>query len=147
MGSRSGSRRQALQILFAADAIGAVPADVLQRFRDDSGKPPDAFISELVLGVQEHAAEIDERLSEHARDWTVERMPAVDRSILRLACFEILYTDGVPNAVAIDEAVEAAKELSTDESARFVNGLLGALVRSLPTPEVPADLPSGAEKG
>jgi N utilization substance protein B len=119
---------------------------MVETFRDDSGKPPDAFVSELVLGVQEHAADIDERLSEHAKDWTVERMPAVDRSILRLACFEILYSDGVPNAVAIDEAVEAAKELSTDESARFVNGLLGALVRSLPAPPAASGELEGAEQ-
>jgi N utilization substance protein B len=131
MASRSGSRRRALQVLFAADAVGSPPAEVLATFVDDKGKPPDAFASELARGVEAHAAEIDERLAEHAKDWTVERMPAVDRTILRLACFEIVYRDDVPNAVAIDEAVEAAKALSTDESARFVNGVLGALVRNL----------------
>lgn len=143
MASRSSSRRQALQVLFAADAVGGSGSDALVGFTDAAGRGPTEFARELVAGVTEHSIGIDQLLAEYAKEWTVERMPAVDRSILRLACYEIVYGKDVPVAVAIDEAVEAAKELSTDESSRFVNGLLGAMVRGLPESGIPVRAEEG----
>jgi N utilization substance protein B len=89
----------------------------------------DPFTEQLVRGVAEKAAELDRLIGEHAEGWTVHRMAVVDRNLLRLACYEMLWRDDVPVAVAIDEAVEAAKELSTEDSGRFVNGVLGRIAR------------------
>jgi N utilization substance protein B len=83
----------------------------------------------LVNGVVAHQQDIDRMLAEQAHGWTVERMPAVDRAVLRLGVFELLFSDEVDDAVAIDEAIELAKSLSTDDSPRFVNGVLGTLAR------------------
>jgi N utilization substance protein B len=89
---------------------------------------------ELVEGVTGRLADIDRVLSDHSEGWTVERMPPVDRAVLRLALYELLWRDDVPDAVVIDEAVELAKALSTDESPRFVNGVLGRVLREQPAP-------------
>ena len=86
-----------------------------------------AYVDELVRGVVEHAEYIDEILSTYSLGWTLSRMPAVDRSVLRLGCFEILWNDDVPDAVAMAEAVALVQDLSTDESAAFVNGLLARI--------------------
>ena len=94
--------------------------------------PINDYTIELVEGVTAEKWRIDEILDECSEGWTVERMPDVDRAILRLGVFELLWRDDVPNAVAIDEAVELAKSLSTDESPRFVNGLLGRVARTKP---------------
>ncbi len=96
--------------------------------RLDSGDPAlNSYVSELVAGVESHRERIDELLGTYSMGWTLARMPAVDRAILRLACYEVLWRDDVPDAVAISEAVALAQELSTEESATFVNGLLGRL--------------------
>lgn len=102
--------------------------EILQRYFDNPGY---AFAAELVKGVAEHATELDEMISSHAKDWTIERMPVIDRNLLRMALFEMLYQDDVPAAVAINEAVELAKIYSTEDSSRFVNGLLGTISAEL----------------
>lgn len=107
--------------------------EILQRYCDNPGF---AFASELVKGVAEHAAELDELISGHAKDWTIERMPVIDRNLLRMALFEMLYLDEVPAPVAINEAVELAKIYSTEDSSRFVNGLLGSISAELASPGV-----------
>jgi N utilization substance protein B len=89
--------------------------------------PVNDYTVSLVEGVTEHRVRIDELLSEHSEDWTVQRMPPVDRAVLRLGLYELLWVSDVPDAVAIDEAVELAKSLSTDDSPRFVNGVLGKI--------------------
>ena len=88
------------------------------------------YAREIVDGVIDHRDDIDEQIATYSRDWTVARMPAVDRAVLRIAIWEILYNDEVPAAVAIDEAVTLAKEFSTDESGSFVNGVLGRVART-----------------
>jgi transcription antitermination protein NusB len=128
MASRRQARRQALDILYQADVIGSDPHLVLEGW-ERVGKPVDPFARELVEGVAAHRAEIDGHLERLAEDWTVDRMASLDRSILRIACFELLYRPDTPPGAAIDEAVRAAKELSTEDSSRFVNGILGRLVR------------------
>ena len=90
-----------------------------------------AFTNQLVNGTEEKKPELDQTISTHCHDWQVERMSAVDRNILRLALYEILYLTKIPNNVSINEAVEMAKRFGTDESSRFVNGILGAIARSL----------------
>ena len=115
-------------MLYQADVTRRPPAEVVAELAD-LGRPVPEDASRLVAGVEDNLASIDERLSRSADDWTVPRMAVVDRTILRLACYELL--SGVPVGVAIDEAVRAAKELSTDDSGRFVNGVLGRVARDL----------------
>ena len=137
-GARTKTRRRALQILFEADHRGADPvtvlADYIGRYRNDPDQPPVAeYTMQLVEGVQAHRARIDELIAEYAVGWSLDRMPTVDRNVLRLGLFELLWADDVPDAVAIDEAVELAKEFSTDDSPTFVNGLLARLKGLKPT--------------
>ncbi len=126
--SRRQARRQAVDILYQADVTSSLPLGVADDW-DVAGHPVDPFARELVAGVAEHLTEIDGLLARYAQDWTVERMAALDRTILRVACFELLHRSDVPPAAAIDEAVVAAKELSTEDSSRFVNGILGRIAR------------------
>lgn len=99
------------------------------------GDPPvPAYTAELVEGVDAHAAEIDRLIAAHADGWTLERMPAVDRNILRVAVLELMWRDDIPDRVAIDEAVELAKTVSTDRSPGFVNGLLGSILELRASP-------------
>ncbi len=126
-------RRQALDVLYQADVTGRDPLAVLADW-ETSGREIAPFARELVEGVAAHMAELDELLGRSSEGWTVERMPSVDRTILRLACFELLHREDVPTAVAIDEAVEAAKALSTEDSSRFVNGVLGKIAREKAPP-------------
>ena len=128
MAGRHLARRVALDILFQADLTGRDPLGVLDEWQA-AGEDVPEFARELVTGVSADRDELDRVLGEHADDWSVERMAAVDRAILRLAAYEMRSRRDVPIAVAIDEAVEAAKELSTDESGRFVNGILGRIAR------------------
>lgn len=123
---RRAARRQAVDILYQADVTGASGPDVLESWRA-AGRRVAPYAEDIVRGVGEAAGDIDRDLGAHAEDWTVARMAAVDRTILRVACWEI--NAGVPPAVAINEAVEAANELSTEDSGRFVNGVLGRIVR------------------
>ena len=127
-GSRSKARKRALDILFESEARAEDPLDVLRRRVAGSDAPPVSdFAATLVEGVTEHRDHIDGSLGELAHGWSVDRMAAVDRAILRIGAFEILFTDDVDDAVAIDEAILLARELSTDDSPRFVNGVLAAL--------------------
>jgi N utilization substance protein B len=133
--ARSKARQRAFQILFEADHRGVDPqgvlADWVRRGREpkrDEGVPQVAeYTMQLVDGYAQHARRIDELLSTYAVGWTLDRMPIADRNILRLGAYELIWEDGVPDAVVLDEAVEIAKEYSTDDSPAFVNGLLGRL--------------------
>ena len=129
MGARTKSRKRALDILFEADQRGLNAQTLLveRLVRPTTQAPLADYTVTLVEGVVRCWTEINELLATHSQGWTVERMPAVDRAILRLATWEVVYSDEVPDAVAIDEAVELAKTLSTDESPVFVNGLLARI--------------------
>jgi N utilization substance protein B len=136
MAARSKARKRAVDVLYEADLRSGDRLAVL-RDRIEAGHPPVAeHTVRLVEGVAEHAARIDALISEHARNWSLDRLPDVDRAILRMATFELLWADDVPDAVVIDEAVELAKALSTDESPAYVNGVLGAILQA----EVPTGL-------
>lgn len=137
MSARSRARRRALDVLYEAD-IRDVPAiEILERVvrtREEDGQSAlNSYVGELVRGVVEHRSEIDERLSTYSVGWSLERMAAVDRSILRMGCYELLWRDDIPDAVAIAEAVELAGELSTEESSSFVNGVLARILEVRPT--------------
>lgn len=129
MAARTKARKRALDLVFEAEQRGVDPAELLrERVAAPVTEAPLAeYTVELVSGLVEHRAEIDELLSTYAQGWTLERMPAVDRAILRLGAFEVLHSEGVPAPVAISEWVALATDLSTDESPRFVNGLLARL--------------------
>ncbi|MFB9432932.1 transcription antitermination factor NusB [Streptoalloteichus tenebrarius] len=128
MGARSKARKRAVDVLYEADLRGVDPVSLLsERIGSPDVPPINDYTVTLVEGVTAHRARIDELISEHAEGWTLPRMPAVDRAVLRLGLFELLWSADVPDAVAIDEAVELAKQLSTDDSPRFVNGVLGRI--------------------
>ena len=138
MAARNKARKRAFQILFEADQRGADPvtvmADWIRLARTDDRQPQvTEYTMQLVEGYAAHIAPIDELLSRHAVGWTLDRMPVVDRNVLRLGAYELIWEDDVPDAVVLDEAVELAKEFSTDESPSFVNGLLGRLMELKPT--------------
>ena len=129
-GTRAAARRRALDILYEADLLGRPIAEVLTRHRDDpEAGPPDAYTLELVGGVERLLPELDARIGAAAEHWTVERMPLIDRNLLRLATFELVERPEVPTAVVLDQAIELAKLLSTADSGRFVNGVLGHIAR------------------
>jgi N utilization substance protein B len=119
--------------LFQADVTGAEPVEVLEGWRA-AGREVPPFTEELVAGVADHLPDIDLALEEHAEGWPVARMAALDRTILRVALEEMLHRADVPTSVAISEAVEAANELSTEDSGRFVNGILGRIAREREDP-------------
>ncbi len=125
MGSRTKARRLAIDILYQSDVTGSDGRAVLAQW-EEAGREIPAFTSDLVQGVTDHLEELDRTIGAHSEDWRVERMAAVDRTILRVATFEVLI-HGTPVAAAIDEAVRAAKDLSTEDSGRFVNGVLGRI--------------------
>lgn len=129
MGARSKSRKRALDLLFEADQRGVnVQALLLERMaRPVTQTPLPEYAVTLVEGVVRMWAEINDLLTTYSQGWSVDRMPAVDRAILRLGTWEVVYSDEVPEAVAISEAVALAKELSTDDSPTFINGLLARL--------------------
>lgn len=129
MAARSKARKRAVDLLYEADLRGDDPVTTLADRIALSDPPINDYTIELVEGVAEHHREIDEMLSDYSEGWTLERMPGVDRAILRLGLYELLWSDDIPDAVAIDEAVELAKTLSTDESPKFVNGILGRVLR------------------
>ncbi|HVN06275.1 MAG TPA: transcription antitermination factor NusB [Bryobacteraceae bacterium] len=138
MPSRRKSRQRALQILYLWDvrrqpveeAIGAY-FDTLYSEESRTKPQRDAFLDQLVTGAIEHVEELDRRISQHAEHWRIERMPTVDRNILRLAVFEMTYSD-TPAPVVIDEALELARRYSNEESVQFVNGVLDAVHRDSP---------------
>lgn len=115
-------------MLYEADLRGLDAVTLLsERVGSPDVPPVDDYTVTLVEGINENRPRIDQIIVEHAEGWTLARMPVVDRAVLRLGLFELLFTDDVPPAVAIDEAVELAKALSTDDSPRFVNGVLGRI--------------------
>ena len=142
MPARSKARKRALDLLFEAEIRGEPVLDLLAERSaatpagggsHTGGSPPvSGYAAELVRGVQAHRERIDELLSEHSQGWTLDRMPAVDRNILRIGLYELYWGSGVPDGVAISEAVLLARDLSTDGSPAFVNGLLARLLELRP---------------
>ena len=131
--ARSKARKRALDILFEAEQRDSPVLDLLAE-RITLGSPPvPGYAADLVRGVATHAARIDELISQYAQGWTLDRMPAVDRNILRIGIYELLWADDVPDAVAINEAVLLAQDLSTDASPAFVNGLLARIAELKPS--------------
>lgn len=138
MSARTKARKRALDILYAADVRQISIAQSLANEAERAASEPSRAASwlyarEIVDGVVDHAEEIDELITTYSQGWTLSRMPVVDRAILRIGIWEILFNDAVPHAVAIDEAVESAKTLSTDDSAGFINGLLGRIAQTAPS--------------
>ena len=125
MEGRREARERALELLYEAEIKDTSAVELI------SALPvaPDAYSVQLAEGVDEHRVEIDDLLRNHARGWSLERMPAVDRALLRLATYELLHQQEVPVGVVISEAVELASEFSTDDSGRFVNGVLSAIAK------------------
>ena len=148
MKARRAARRLALDVLYEAEIRDELPSEAWEARRSegwvmatagDQGESNEpaveepseealAYASDLIRGVQEHHADIDELLAAHADRWAIERMPVVDRTLLRIALFELLWREDIPVAVGINEAVELAKSYSTEDSGRFINGLLGRIV-------------------
>lgn len=132
MAARSKARKRAVDLLYEADLRGADVVALLSERVAMADPPIGEFTIDLIEGIAAHRSRIDELLGQYAESWTLERMPGVDRAILRLGAYELLFVPDVPPAVAIDEAVELARLLSTDDSPRFVNGVLGHLHREHP---------------
>jgi transcription antitermination protein NusB len=135
MSARTKARKRALDILFQADVRGEDLAAMLAaEAKRAAGEPAREsswlYAREIVDGVIDNRDDIDEQITTFAKDWSLARMPAVDRALLRMGTWEIVYNDEVPTAVAIDEAVELAKEFSTDESGAFVHGVLARIARA-----------------
>ncbi|WP_460773854.1 transcription antitermination factor NusB [Microbacterium sp. GXF7504] len=135
MSARSKARKRALDILFQADVrgedLGVMLAAEAKRAASEPARQASwLYAREIVDGVIDNRDEIDEQIVTNARDWKLERMPAVDRAVLRIGVWEIVFNDEVPDAVAIDEAVELAKEFSTDDSGSFVHGVLARIART-----------------
>lgn len=131
MSARSKARKQSLDLLYESDIRGTSSTDLLS-LRDVIDDGPDArpireYTKVLVNGVNEHRRKIDELISTYAQGWDMDRLPAVDRNVLRIGIYEILWQEDVPHAVAIDEALAMAKELSTDESSVYIHGVLGRI--------------------
>jgi N utilization substance protein B len=124
---RTMARERALELLYEAEAKSSSVDEILALLPVE----PDPYAVDVVTGVSEHGAEIDARITRLAPDWPIDRMPAVDRAVLRLGVYELSQRPDVPTAVILDEAVELAKRYSTEESGRFVNGVLAAAAREL----------------
>jgi transcription antitermination protein NusB len=133
MPARSKARKRALDLLYEAELRGEPVLELLDQRITEASPPVVPYAAQLVRGVQEHRERIDELLAAHAEDWTLDRMPAVDRNILRIGAYELLWADDVPDGVAISEAVQLARSLSTEASPAFVNGLLARLLELKPS--------------
>ncbi len=138
---RHQARKRAVDLLFEAEARGLTPGEVVDvrtalAEANHDVAPLHPYTVAAARGVGEHAAHIDDLITSHLQGWTLDRLPAVDRAILRVAVWELLHAEDVPEPVAVDEAVELAKELSTDESPSFINGVLGQVM--LVTPQIRA---------
>jgi N utilization substance protein B len=129
MSARSKARKRALDILYAAEMRGQDPVAALDAAIADDEGPTNPWTDTLVRGVAAHRERIDELLSTYSEAWSIDRMPAVDRNALRIGVYELLYAADVPPPVAVTEAVALVRNLSTDESPAFVNGILGAMLR------------------
>lgn len=140
MSARSKARKQALDLLYEADIRGGSALEILQS-RDIPEEGPDTrpirdFTKELISGISDNTRKIDELITTYAQGWDMDRLPAVDRNILRLAIYEIIWSSDLADGIAIDEALTLAKELSTDESAGYIHGVLGkisSIKESIPT--------------
>jgi N utilization substance protein B len=130
MSARTKARKRALDVLFESEVRGLELDGTLEDRLVAQEPPVKEYTVDLVRGVTEHRPRIDELLSSYSEGWSLERMPAVDRNVLRIGVFELLYVDEVPDAVAITEAVNLVRDLSTDESPSFVNGVLGNILRN-----------------
>ena len=131
MSARSKARKQALDLLYEADIRGSSALELLQS-RDVIEEGPDArpirdFTKDLITGISTNSRKIDELITTYAQGWDMDRLPAVDRNILRLGIYEILWSTDVPMSVAIDEALILAKELSSDDSSKYIHGVLGRI--------------------
>ena len=133
MSARGKARNRALDVLFEAEQRSLSAFDVLRSRREKTDQIVNPYTLEIVEGVVSHQVAIDEFLETYSQGWTLERMPSVDRIILRIGTWELLYNDDVPDGVAVSEAVALAKTLSTDESPSFINGLLGRLKQLKPS--------------
>ena len=135
MGARSKARKRALDVLYGADVRGqsineALAAEQARADNDPKRSSSWGYARDIVVGITEHGDEIDELIETYAQGWTISRMPAVDRAIVRIGLWEILFNEEIPDAVAISEAVESATVLSTEDSAGFVNGLLARVAQT-----------------
>ncbi|MDQ6849599.1 MAG: transcription antitermination factor NusB [Actinomycetota bacterium] len=139
MAARSKARKRAVDVLYESEARDVDPVTTLAERMAQAEPPVNEYTVELVEGVQANRVRIDEILAGFAEGWTLERMPDVDRAVLRLGIFELLWRPDVPDAVVIDEAVELVKALSTGDSPRFVNGVLGRVLRERPPVTAPAE--------
>ncbi|MEI6551880.1 MAG: transcription antitermination factor NusB [Actinomycetes bacterium] len=131
MSARSKARKQALDLLYETDIRGTNVLETLAS-RDIPAEGPDArpireYTRDLVVGVSDNRRKIDELITTYAQGWDMDRLPAVDRNILRLGIYEILWSTDVPTSVAIDEALDLAKELSSDDSSKYIHGVLGRI--------------------
>lgn len=138
MSARTKARKRAVDLLYGADLreISLNEAIAVESARADAQPDREAswrYAREIVVGITEHGDEIDELIETYAQGWTIDRMPTLDRAIVRIGIWEIMFNDEVPDSVAVSEAVKLASELSTDDSAGFVNGLLGRIAQLKPT--------------
>ena len=139
LGARSRARHRALDVLYQADLLEQpIPTVLARALNEQQGERPDVYAIELVRGVDRLRHELDPRIDAAAERWTIDRMPLVDRNLLRLAAYELIERPEVPTAVILDEAIELAKLLSTEGSGRFVNGVLGRIARDVRPPAPPA---------
>ena len=129
MSARTKARKRALDVLYASELRAENPVSALERAVADGEGPTNDYTTVLVRGVVEHQARIDELLTSYSVGWTLERMPAVDRNVLRIGVYEILWADDVPDVVAVTEAMSLVRDLSTDDSPSFVNGILDGIRR------------------
>ena len=150
---RHQARKRAVDLLFEADARGITPAEVadsrttLAQGQSEGMSPLNPYTVTVARGVTEHLAHLDDLISAHLQGWTLDRLPAVDRAILRVAVWELLHAEDVPEPVAVDEAVELAKQLSTDDSPGFVNGVLGQVMLVTPQIRAAAEAVQGGPQG
>jgi N utilization substance protein B len=133
MPARTKARKRAIDVLFESEQRGLDPIELLEQRTATADPPVPPYAAELVRGVVAHRERLDELISTYTESWPLERMPSVDRAVLRLGAYELLFVDDVPDAVAISEAVGLAGQLSTDDSPGFVNGLLARLLSLKPT--------------
>lgn len=133
IGSRGRARRRALEILFEAEQRNTTPLAALQRRREYTDQTINPYTVQIIDGVITHQEQIDELLAQYAHGWTMERMLGMDKSILRLGAWELLFNDEMPDAAAVNEAVNMAREYSNDDSPSYINGVLGRLQELKPT--------------
>jgi transcription antitermination protein NusB len=138
MSARSKARKRALDLLYGADLReislnSALAMEAARAANEPAREASWSYARDIVTGIADHGDEIDELIVTYSQGWSIERMPVLDRAILRIGIWEILFNDDIPTGVAISEAVEAAKSLSTEDSAGFVNGLLGRIEQTKPT--------------